>query len=232
MSLRHVQVESTHSASQKNKFVKGGPIKDYTSFDRVAVALDHKEPDRVPLDFGGAEVASINIHAMRRLRRHLGMSEAVTLDDTVIQTGKMEDDLIDRLNVDVKIVKPNPPANSNLAEDLGLQDGCYRLIDEYGMGWAMPECGGKYYDLYHSPLANAETVSDVETFPWPDPLDAARFVGIKENARKIASEDKKAVFLGRASSGRKHNGNVGDSAGVWTILKSYTLKHPIVIFVA
>jgi hypothetical protein len=39
-------------------------MKDSSSFDRVAAALDHKEPDRVPLDFGGAEVASINIRAI------------------------------------------------------------------------------------------------------------------------------------------------------------------------
>jgi len=176
-------------------------MKEYTSFDRVAVALDHKEPDRVPLDFGAAEVASINIHIMRRLRRYLGMSEEVTLDNTVIQTGKMEDDLIERLNVDVKIVGPQHPADPNLAKEIGLQDGYYRLIDEYGIVWAMPEHGGKYYDLYLSPLANAETVNDVEKYPWPDPLDPARFVGMKENARKVATEQKKAVFLGRASSG-------------------------------
>ena len=69
-------------------------MKEYTSFDRVAAALEHKEPDRVPLDFGAAEVASINIHTMRRLRKYLGMSEDVALDDIVIQTGKMQDDLI------------------------------------------------------------------------------------------------------------------------------------------
>ena len=78
-----------------------------TSFDRVAAALEHKEPDQVPLDFGASEVASINIHTMRRLRRHLGMSEDVTLDNIVVQTGKMEDDPIERLNIDVKIVGPN-----------------------------------------------------------------------------------------------------------------------------
>jgi uroporphyrinogen decarboxylase len=172
-----------------------------TSFERVAAALEHKEADRVPLDFGGAEVAGINIHTMRRLRRHLGMSEDVTLDNTVIQTGKMDDDLIEHLNVDVKIVGPQPPADRNLAKDIGLQDGCYRLIDEYGMGWAMPENSGKYYDLYLSPLANAETVRNVEKHPWPDPLDPARFVGMKDNARIVAREQKKAVFLGRASSG-------------------------------
>jgi uroporphyrinogen decarboxylase len=176
-------------------------MKEYTSFDRVSAALEHKEPDRIPLDIGGAEVASINIHTMRRLRRHLGMTEDVTLDNTVIQTGRMEDDLIERLHVDVKIVGPQAPANPNLAKNIGLQDGYYRLIDEYGMGWAMPEHGGKYYDLYFSPLANAESVSDIEKYPWPDLLDPARFVGMKENARKVATEQKKAVFLGRASSG-------------------------------
>jgi uroporphyrinogen decarboxylase len=176
-------------------------MKEYTSFDRVATALEHKEPDRIPLDFGGAEVASINIHTMRKLRRHLGMTEDVTLDNAVIQTGRMEDDLIERLHVDVKRVGPQAPANPNLSKEIGLQDGYYRLIDEYGMGWAMPEHGGKYYDLYLSPMANAETVSDIERYPWPDPLDPARFVGMKENARKVATEQKKAVFLGRASSG-------------------------------
>ena len=172
-----------------------------TSFERVKTALEHKEPDRVPLDLGGAEVASINIHTMRRLRRHLGMSEDVMLDEIVIQTGKMDDDLIDMLNVDVKIVGPQPPAKPNLAEDVGLQDGYYRLIDEYGMGWQMPEHGGHYYDLYLNPLANAETVDEIEKYAWPDPLDPARFIGMKENARKVAAENKKAVFLGRASSG-------------------------------
>ena len=32
-----------------------------TSFERVKLTLEHKEPDRVPLDIGGALVAGINI---------------------------------------------------------------------------------------------------------------------------------------------------------------------------
>jgi hypothetical protein len=30
-----------------------------------------------------------------------------------------------------------------------------------------------------------ETVQDVERFPWPDPLDAARFVGMREAVREM-----------------------------------------------
>ena len=44
-----------------------------TSNARVLAALEHREPDRVPLDLCGAEVAGINVHTMRRMRQHLGL---------------------------------------------------------------------------------------------------------------------------------------------------------------
>jgi uroporphyrinogen decarboxylase len=118
----------------------------YTSFERLRTALDHKEPDRVPCDFGAAEVAAINIHTMRNLRAHLGLSPDVAMDNKVIQTARMEDDLIERLRVDVKVVAPKPPLNQPLAKELGLQDGYHRLMCEFGMGWQMPQQGGHYYD--------------------------------------------------------------------------------------
>jgi uroporphyrinogen decarboxylase len=173
----------------------------YTSNGRVLAALEHREPDRVPLDFGGAEVAGINVHTMRRMRRHLGLDEHVEVDAKVIQTGVMDDDLIERLGVDVKIVPPNHPSESGLEKDLGLVGDYYRYIDEFGIGWQMPEAGGHYYDLYLHPLAHVDTVAEIEAYPWPDMLDAARFVGMKERARAVAREEHKAVFLGRASSG-------------------------------
>lgn len=171
------------------------------SIARVRAALDHKEPDRVPLDFGGAEVAGININTMSALRGHLGLDDHVELDNLVIQTGKMTDDLIERLAVDVKIVPPNDPSNPGLEQDLGLVGDHYRYVDEFGIGWQMPQTGGHYYDLYHHPLADVDTVEEVERYPWPDMLDEARFVGMKEHARRVARDEGRAVFLGRASSG-------------------------------
>ena len=70
-----------------------------TGFERLRTALEHKEPDRVPCDLGAAEVAGINIHTMRKLRAHLGLSPDVEMDNRVIQTAKMQDDLIERLSV-------------------------------------------------------------------------------------------------------------------------------------
>jgi uroporphyrinogen decarboxylase len=172
-----------------------------TSNARVLAALEHREPDRVPLDFGGAEVAGINVRTMRQLREHLGMSPQVEIDSKVIQTGRMDDDLIERLGVDVKIVSPNDPSDPGLEQDLGLVGDHYRYIDEFGIGWQMPKVGGHYYDLYQYPLAAVDTVEEVERYAWPDMLDSARFRGMKEGARAVARDEQKAVFLGRASSG-------------------------------
>jgi uroporphyrinogen decarboxylase len=172
-----------------------------TSNARVLAALEHREPDRVPLDFGGAEVAGINVHTMRAMRQYLGMDDHVEIDAKVIQTGVMDDDLIERLGVDVKIVSPNDASDPGLERDLGLVGDHYRYIDEFGIGWQMPEVGGHYYDLYHYPFANVDTVEEVEAYAWPDMLDPARFVGMANYARVVAREQHKAPFLGRASAG-------------------------------
>jgi uroporphyrinogen decarboxylase len=173
----------------------------YTSYERVKTALAHKEPDRIPFDIGGTMVTGINVNALRNLRKHLRLSEEVQVRDKVTQMADTGDEIIGKLKIDVKNVSPEPPSKPGLAKDLGLQGEHYRLIDEFGMGWQMPVEGGHYYDLYHSPLKDAQTVKDVEDYPWPDPLDAARYVNLKTKAEHIVYDEKKAYVLGRMNSG-------------------------------
>lgn len=173
----------------------------YTSYERVRVALEHREPDRIPFDMGGAMVTGINVNALRNLKHHLGMKTEARLWDKITQLGVTDDETADKLHVDVKNVGPSAPSDPGPGKDLGLVGDHFRLIDEWGMGWQMPKDGGHYYDLYLSPLAHAETVKDVEDFPWPDPLDPARYVGMKEKAHRVVHEEKKALVLGRISSG-------------------------------
>jgi uroporphyrinogen decarboxylase len=173
----------------------------YTSFERVKTALAHKEGDRIPFDVGGTMVTGINVNALRNLRKHLGLSEEVQIRDKITQMADTGEEIIERLKIDVKNVSPEPPSKAGLAEDLGRQGGHYRLIDEFGMGWQMPVEGGYYYDLYQSPLKDAQTVKDVEDYRWPDPLDRARYVNLKVRAERIVYEEKKAYVLGRMNSG-------------------------------
>jgi len=173
---------------------------EYTSFERVLSALQHKEPDRVPFDLGATAVTAININALRNLKHYLGIPGEVTLWEKITQVAVTDEETATRLRTDVGRVGPNPPANPNYARDLGLDGNHYRLIDEWGIGWQMPVNGGHYYDLYLHPLAKAETVEDVEALSWPDPLDPARFVGMQASAHKIVQEEKKLFILERMSS--------------------------------
>jgi len=172
-----------------------------TSFERVKTALEHREPDRIPFDLGSAAVTGININALRSLRKYLGLSEEVSVKDKITQIGNIEDDLIERLKIDIKGASPSPSSHKGLAKEPGIENGYDRIIDEWGMGWRMPVSGGYYYDLYDSPLASAQSIADIEKYPWPDALDIARYSDLKMKADQIVKSEKKAYFLERMSSG-------------------------------
>jgi len=47
------------------------------SRQRVMAALNHKEPDRVPIDVGGTGLTNINLMAYGRLKNLLGIDEGM-----------------------------------------------------------------------------------------------------------------------------------------------------------
>ena len=173
----------------------------FTSFERVRTALEHKEADNVPFDLGGAAVTGINVHALRALRKYLGLPDTVTVKDKITQIANIEEDLIERLKIDVKGVCPSASIKKGLAFEPGEEDGYLRIIDEWGMGWRMPVTDGHYYDLYHSPLATAQSIDNIEKYPWRDALDITRYADLKVKADHIVYEESKAYFLERMSSG-------------------------------
>ena len=177
------------------------PEREQTGSTRLASALAHREPDRVPFDLGSCAVTGINIRALRRLRAHLGLAGEPQLWDAVTQLARTGDDVAELLRVDVKCVGPRPPATTGLYHDEGLVGDSFRITDELGIGWRMPADGGHYYDLYRHPLANAETARDVESYPWPDPTDTARFTTMKEDSQRIVEKEKRGFVLERMCAG-------------------------------
>ena len=173
----------------------------YNNLERVKTALAHKEPDRIPFDIGSSICTGINIKLLKRLRKYLGLPEKVEILEKTTQTGKVEDDLGEKLNIDIKMVAPEPPKIPGLSKDLGLQGKYYRMIEEFGIGYQMPKENGHFYDLYFHPLKNVEKIDDIKNYPWPNPLDPARFVNLKKEADKIVYRQKKAYFLERMSAG-------------------------------
>ena len=44
-----------------------------TSRQRVRTALDHRTPDRIPVDFGSSFITGIHCSLVEQLRRHYGL---------------------------------------------------------------------------------------------------------------------------------------------------------------
>ncbi len=73
-----------------------------TSRERVAAALDHQRPDRVPVDLGGSGQTGISAFVLYRLRQELGLEErAIDICEPFQMLGTVDEDLRKALGVDV-----------------------------------------------------------------------------------------------------------------------------------
>jgi hypothetical protein len=76
-----------------------------TSRQRVLDALNHRQPDRIPVDFGGSAVTGIHISCIAALRNHFGLDKhPVKVIEPFQMLGEVEDDLRLAMGVDVKSV--------------------------------------------------------------------------------------------------------------------------------
>jgi hypothetical protein len=75
-----------------------------TSRERVNLALDHQEADRVPLDLGASAVTGMHVDTVYRLRQALGLDAPgtpVKVVEPYQMLGEIATDLMDALGVDV-----------------------------------------------------------------------------------------------------------------------------------
>lgn len=74
-----------------------------TSRERVRTALNHREPDRVPVDFGGTYETGIALSTVYFLKSSLGLindDDRVKVTDVYQMLGEITDDLRDKMHID------------------------------------------------------------------------------------------------------------------------------------
>lgn len=94
--------------------------------ERVKLALNHKEPDRVPLDLNATATSGMHVSAVYTLRQALGLDEPgtpVKVIDPFQMRGEVKIDLIEALGVDV------------IALDGFGSDGTYNIFGFKNEGW-------------------------------------------------------------------------------------------------
>ncbi len=78
-----------------------------TSRERVRTALAHREPDSVPVDFGGTAVTGVHVSCVAALRDYYGLEKRpVKLHEPYQMLGWVDDDLKSAMGIDVEGVFP------------------------------------------------------------------------------------------------------------------------------
>ena len=154
-----------------------------TSRERVLMALDHEETDRVPIDLGSSRSTGINANAYNQLKRHLGITTDTVCFDVKQDLAYADFDLLKRLGSDVVILprlvpsvgipidrmKPGQlPCGGGeclLAEDFNPVDlggGTLGIFDKEGHLLAKRPKDGLYFDECYNPLEDVESEEEID----------------------------------------------------------------------
>lgn len=165
---------------------------------RLLITLNHKEPDRIPLDLGGTIVTSITRDAYVSLKKYLALEvEDVKILDYVQQLPYIDERLLERLAVDVRMVATNYVTTSE--QEIYEEDDYYYFYDRWGSKLRMPKKNGYYFDWVEFPI-NEISMDVLKKYKWPE-LDSKEYIlTLKEKARFLY-ENSDYALLGTAIFG-------------------------------
>ena len=144
-----------------------------TSRERVLKAVNHQEPDRVPIDLGGHRSSGIMAIAYHKLKQHLGITSGdIYVYDFVQQLAMIEPEVLDRFGVDTIEMGRGFALSPQDWHDWVLPDGTPCKIPAFihpiktGEDWhiyapdgtliAIQKAGSLYFEQTNWPLAESD----------------------------------------------------------------------------
>ena len=123
-----------------------------TPRERFLAALNHEEPDRVPLDLGGINT-SLMVGTHDNLKNHLGLKEDPTqILSKIWQIAKTAEPILERLSIDSRYVFPE-------MKMLQVTESDDQFIDEWGVKRRFVM---HYYEMEEHPLGGAVDIKTVK----------------------------------------------------------------------
>jgi uroporphyrinogen decarboxylase len=160
-----------------------------THKERVLTALNHEQPDRVPMDLGGRQT-TLSILAYENLKRHLGLSDLPTrVMAHTWQTSFVDEQILEQFDIDTRHIRPASKVNDAIGKLLAEPGSDGTFVDEWGV---TRQVAGDYANLIGHPLQTAG-IDDLETFPWPDSSDDYDFASLREPTRKLYEKGEYAL---------------------------------------
>jgi len=151
--------------------------------ERVMLALNHQQPDRIPIDLGGTICSSIHKNAYIALKKHLGLEvEELRMLDYVQQLPYLDEALLERFGVDFRMVQL--PAATAPDVNIFEEGNCYAFIDRWGSKLHMPKHEGLYFDWVDFPIKEA-TMKALDGYTWPRPDPPEVNARLRQQARYL-----------------------------------------------
>jgi hypothetical protein len=214
-----------------------------SSRERVQLALDHQEADRLPLDLGGSAVTGMHVSAVYRLRQALALDAPgtpVKVIEPFQMLGEIQPDLIELLGVDVvPLVSETTffgfknggwkawttfdgtpvlvPAGFNTQPEPNGDVLLYPEGDKSVPASGRMPKGGWYFDaIVRQPPIDDETLRVEDNLEEFGPLSDAEVTYFATEAERLYTQTDKAIFASL----------VGSSFGDIAFVPGTQLKHP------
>ncbi|MDX1359681.1 MAG: uroporphyrinogen decarboxylase family protein [Clostridia bacterium] len=148
------------------------------SRERVLTALNHEQPDRVPIDLGGV-VTSFTNNAYKNVVDYLGIKEPKAPLGGYNLRIDIDEEILRYFNVDTRHVYTNPLEGW---ETTYFKDGSFD--SEMGIHYKIV---GDYSEMVYHPFADID-IEELRQIRFPNMKHPSRYSGMKEKCEKIKSE--------------------------------------------
>jgi len=146
--------------------------------ERVLCALNHQEPDRVPVDLAGTDVSGISAIAYKNLKSYLGLNgRKIRVFDPYQQLADVEEEILRMVRSDVRSVmiqakefKPGKLTDGSPCEipvkwnPQYRDDGDQIVLNRRGDMIATRHPGMQFFERIYQPLRECQSVDDLDHY--------------------------------------------------------------------
>jgi uroporphyrinogen decarboxylase len=161
--------------------------------ERVLTAINHEEPDRIPLVIGVSNATGIKMRTYKDIKKIAGIEAAdkYIYDWPELGTAEIDEQTMQRLHSDVRGVLDLEPAAALRANR--ERDPHSDYIDSWGSGQIRLD-DDDWFPAVH-PLPDATTLADIDAYEgWPDMSDPSRIAHVREQAQRLADDNEYAIL--------------------------------------
>jgi uroporphyrinogen decarboxylase len=164
-----------------------------TPRERVLAAINHEEPDRIPIVIGVSNATGIKMKAYQGIKQLVGIDapDNYIYDWPELGTAEIDEATMQCLHSDVRGVRDIHPLETLMRNQ--EREPHSPFIDSWGSG-QLELAPGEWFPGIH-PLSKATTIEEIEAYPgWPDVNDPTRIAHVKIAARRLAEQNEYAIM--------------------------------------